>query len=78
MPPHRTPPGSKLISLHLPLDLIERVKDLASNTRRSMTDEITHALERHLAAPPQVIYEMTTPPLAPDMVRVEKQKKRRR
>ena len=79
MPPHRTPEGYRMVALDLPIELVDRLKELAGVTRRSFRDEVTHALERHLAQPPQVLYQMDTPPLSPETVRVEEPppKKRR-
>lgn len=79
MPPHRTPEGYRMVALDLPIELVGRLKELAGVTRRPFKEEVLPALERHLAAPPQVLYQMDTPPLSPEVVRVEEPppKKRR-
>ena len=55
----------KGIYIELPPQLVERVKELAERNRRGFKDEIQHAIERHLGAPPEVTVRVDVPPLAP-------------
>lgn len=67
-----------MVALDLPVELIDRLKELAGHTRRPFREEVLHALVRHLAQPPSVVYEMDTPPLQSETVRVEKPAPKRR
>lgn len=57
------PPGTRQVGLDLPLDLIDAVITLAEANGRRIRDEVIHALQRHLAAPPVVRVE--TPDMPP-------------
>lgn len=52
----------KAVQVYLPPELHARLQALVDANRRSITDEVVHALERHLAAPP--VLRMDVPPLA--------------
>ena len=55
----------KGIYIELPPALVDRVKGLAERNRRGFKDEIQHAIERHLEAPPEVTVKVEVPPLGP-------------
>lgn len=57
-------PGRKGVYVELPLDLLEAVRRLAERNGRGFRDEVQHALERHLEAPPTVRIVIDTPALA--------------
>jgi hypothetical protein len=47
-----TTPGRKQINAEIPPELLERFDARAAECRRSRTEELILAMERHLAAPP--------------------------
>jgi hypothetical protein len=63
-------PGRKGVYVELPLELLEEVRRLAEANGRGFRDEVQHALERHLAAPPTVRVVIDTPDLPPAEVEV--------
>lgn len=79
--PQRAPSGSRGVYVALPEDLIAALRALAGRNKRPFRAEMIHALQRHLEAPPtvSVSVEVNTPPLSPEVVRVEEPppKKRR-
>jgi len=58
-------PGRKGVYVELPLEMIEAVRQLAERNGRGFRDELQHALERHLEAPPAVRVVIDTPALSP-------------
>lgn len=49
------------LQVYMPAGLRYRLEELSGRTKRSVTAEVLHAIERHLACPPEV----TAPPLPP-------------
>jgi hypothetical protein len=59
----RTREGFGQLTTLVPVDVLQAIGELAGANGRSRAEEVVHALERHLAAPPVVRVE--TPPLPP-------------
>jgi hypothetical protein len=50
--PRNVTPGRKQINAEIPPELLDRFDARAKECRRSRTEELILAMERHLAAPP--------------------------
>jgi hypothetical protein len=48
--------------------LLDGLEELATRNHRTVTDEMSHAIQRHLESPPVVILTTTTPPITPAVV----------
>lgn len=77
--PIRPSKDVKGIYLELLPDTIDRAKQLAEKNSRSFREEVQHALERHLDAPPtiKVIVEAIVPPLKPAEIDPPKPKRKK-
>lgn len=54
--------GEQYYTVALPVEVLEGLRELAKQNRRSLRDELEHAARRHLAAPP-----VTPEPVAPEL-----------
>jgi hypothetical protein len=61
--PKRPVSGAKMVSLELPIDLVDQMKALASKRGNGFKDEVADAMRRHLAYPPSPL--PPPPPLEP-------------
>lgn len=52
------------LNVRMAAELIDRLDSLAEHNGRALVAELTHAIERHLAAPPTVQVLVSAPPLA--------------
>lgn len=77
VPMPSVPRKDKGIYFEIPLDLIDAFKELSVRARRTLKEEVVHAMQRHLESPPLVIYKMETPELKPAKVEIEKPRPRR-
>ncbi len=66
--------GQSQANVWMPNELWERLEGLMARTRRSMTVEILHAIERHVEQPPEVV----TPKLKPAQAEAGEKKKRQK
>lgn len=57
----RNTPGHRAISVEVLEELIEAMHSLADANRRTFREEVNHAFQRHVEAPP--VTETRTPPL---------------
>lgn len=73
----RTRPGYKQIATQAPVEVLAGMEALAKANGRSLTDEITHAMERHLSCPPTVRVEVIVPEFPPAEVIREPEKPKR-
>lgn len=54
----RVKAGLKGVYVDLPQDLLERFQTLADANGRAFKDELAHAMERHLSAPPTLVIQV--------------------
>ncbi len=66
MPKTGTRPGRKSVGLDLTPALVDQMRALAERNGRTFREEVEHAFQRHLAAPPtvRITVDVQTPPLA--------------
>lgn len=57
--------SGKALHIFLEDDVMEQLRSLAEANGRSLTDEGSHAILRHLAAPPRLITPQELPEVAP-------------
>jgi hypothetical protein len=55
--------GYRQLATQIPAETMERFEVLARANNRTFSEELAHAMNRHLEAPPVV--RVTVPPLAP-------------
>jgi hypothetical protein len=53
--------GCRQFTAWMPAELLDAIKSLAKKNRRSIGKEFTHAVQRHLESPPEVV--IVSPPL---------------
>jgi hypothetical protein len=66
--------GYRQVATQLPVDAWDALEVLAAANGRSVVEELTHAVRRHLAAPPVVRVVVEEPPLQSAEVGPEKVK----
>lgn len=71
--PSRAGRSKKGLYVDLSPEIVEAIRDLAESNRRAVWEEVQHALERHLSAPPKLV----TPEIPPAEVQPGRKKRRR-
>jgi hypothetical protein len=62
--------GQKQRGIMAPVETWDALDALAARNHRTAAQELLHAVERHLASPPEVTVTVVTPPIRPAALEV--------